>query len=172
MPWCLLRPSDLSPNYGTGSCRSDWQTLDHVAGPVPDYVLLYITVGTPTVLKVATMSGPDHDDSQSSSDELDEDYHYAQMATPPRSSRPILYVTPRHRADRTSSLSTAAKHSVVSKSRTPEQCFMTLENSLQSAIDVCHFISKTAKASEVRSKTLANCMFLNPFPGAAFGTGV
>jgi hypothetical protein len=95
------------------------------------------------------MSGLDDDSSQSSSDELDEDDHYARMVTPPRSSRPILYVTPRHRADRTASLSTAAKHAVVSKSRTPERCFMTLENSPQSAIEVCHFIPKATKASKV-----------------------
>jgi hypothetical protein len=124
-------------------------TLEHVArrgSCLPDYVLHLQTVFGRSC---ATMSEPDHDDSQSSSDELDEDYHYAQMVTPPRSGRPILYVTPRHRADRTASLSTAAKHAVVSKSRTPERCFMTLENAPQSAIEVCHFIPKATKASEV-----------------------
>ena len=125
-------------------------TLEHVARRrgccLPDYVLHHQTIFGRSC---ATMSEPDHDDSQSLSDELDEDYHYAQMVTPPRSSRPILYVTPGHRADRTASLSTAAKHAVVSKSRTPERCFMTLENAPQSAIEVCHFIPKATKASEV-----------------------
>jgi len=91
------------------------------------------------------------DGLQSSSDELDEDYYHAQMVTPPRSRGPLVYVTPRHRADRTTSLSTAAKHAVMSKSRTPERCFMTLENAPRSAIEVCHFIPKATKASKVGS---------------------
>ena len=119
------------------------------------------------------MSEPDYDGSQSSSDELDEDYHYAQMVTPPRSSRPFVYATPRHRADRTASLSTAAKHAVVSKSRTPERCFMTLENAPRSAIEVCHFIPKATKASEVGQYSCYSIARLfNNIPGAAFGVRV
>jgi hypothetical protein len=100
-------------------------------------------------LLTTTMSEPDYDNSASSSDELDEDYHYAQMVTPPRSSRPLLYVTLRHHADRTASLSTAAKHAVASKSCMPERCFMTLENTPQSVIELCHFIPKVTKPSKV-----------------------
>lgn len=106
------------------------------------------------------MSELDYDDSQSSNDKLDEGYHYAQMVTPPRSSRTLLYATPRHCADRTASLSTAAKHALVSKSRTPERCFMTLENAPRSAIEVYHFIPKAAKASEVGSRLLPIACFL------------
>ena len=118
------------------------------------------------------MSEPDYDDSQLSSDQLDEDFHYEEMATPPRRSRrPILYATPRHRADRTGSLSTAAKHAVVSKSRTPQRCFMTLENAPQSTIDVCHFIPKSTKPMEVGFGLLPIACSLT-LPVAAFGTGV
>jgi hypothetical protein len=117
------------------------------------------------------MSDTNHDSLEPSSDELDEDYHYAQMVTPPRSSLPLLYVTPRHRAVRTASLSTAAKNAVISKSRTPERCFMTLENAPKSAIEVCHFIPKGTKASEVGFAL--PCFFLaNAWVCAAFGTGV
>jgi hypothetical protein len=96
------------------------------------------------------MSEPDHGGSPSSNDEVEEGYHYAQIVTPSRYS-PLVNVTPRHRADRTALLSTAAKHALVSKSRTPERCFMTLEHAPQSAIEVCHFIPKGTKASKVGS---------------------
>ena len=124
------------------------------------------------VLLTTTMSEPDHDDSQLSSDQLDEDFNYEELATPPRrSTRPLLYNTPRHRADRTASLSTVVKHAVVSKSRTPQRCFMTLENAPQSAIDVCHFIPKSTKPKEVGFGLLPIACSLT-FRFAAFGTGV
>ena len=118
------------------------------------------------------MLEPDHDD-KFSSDELDEDFHYNEVATPPRrSSRPILYNTPRHRADRTASLSTVVKHAVVSKSRTPQRCFMTFENAPQSTIDVCHFIPKSTKPMEVPRFGLLAIACSLTFRVAAFGTGV
>ena len=109
------------------------------------------------------MSESDHDSSQPLSDELDEDYHDDQMVSPTRSSRHLPYTTPRRRADRTASLSTAARQAVLSKSRTPERCFMTLENAPRCAVEVCHFIPKATRASEVRFRTLANHMLLNAF---------
>lgn len=118
------------------------------------------------------MSEPDYDDSQFSSDELDEDFQHDEVATPPRRSHPPMpYSTPAQRADRTASLSTAVKHRVWSMSRTPQRCFMTLENAPQSTIDVCHFIPKATKPTEVGFGLLPIACSLT-FPVAASGTGV
>ena len=103
----------------------------------------------------AIMSESDRDSSQPSSDELDEDYHNDQVVTPTRSSRHLPNTTPRRRADRTASISTAARQAVLSKSRTPERCFMTLEKAPRCAIDVCHFIPKATRAPEVGSGRIA-----------------
>jgi hypothetical protein len=103
--------------------------------------------------------------SERSSDELDQDYDS-------RHGSSLVYVTPGHYADRTASLSTDAKNAVMSKSHTPQRCFVTLENAPRSVIDVCHFIPKATKAPEVGLGLLLITCFLSTSLGPAFGTGV
>ena len=146
----VLLPSNCLSSRGPGKRGNykQWYLITYCSIEPWEFAVALVDVLT------ATMSESDHDSSQLSSDELYEDYHYDQIVTPIRSNRHLPYTTPRRRADRTASLSTAARRAVLSKSRTPERCFMTLENAPRCAIEVCHFIPKAARASEVGSRRL------------------